>query len=616
MINPAIPFCFLLARCSLLISVSGWAYDFLDTTESAKDMALNLLTNFLVQPQGERHQSPKTLALIESQAFDVFLTAWDSFAEEMNQLITTDSVFTTLLGRARVSSLAFVGVADSEDTRTPSALDVGDFLRSLHSLCNPNPSSNLYTALQQANTTYNAMFVTRGVGPGTPSASTGVHIMWPTRRSYFERLDADPMFVHELFNTSLAFATADAPNYLEFLQNFYYQSLPNDSGNPSVCMVDSPDDSNDATDKLILDVDLSRTDTDVTINALLSRNTYDVEIRYGVPLNVDQGRRLLEFSKSIEATLPVSHQDHFFHSRSLRKDPSRQMQEPSLLYYIIFGGELSGQFFGSRYAAAWSRQFYVLTNGDFLSLAFAFEYAEAGFRSIPVIYFPETNPVTGDDIPFGTSTQDALSLGGVTGVLIFSIDDSEDSEVVWTLGLYTFNSFGVLSELPKRTGGFVTPVLYTDIAVDLGDGDIFSLTELVGGLDSTVFPWNEENDLAVVVFSDLEWLDVLKVDTVIVDITAYEEERIDFESIDVSRAFLSGEEVEGGGNPSVDATTLPPSSGEVQTPTALPQPSTPESTPTPPPSGEVQVPTSLPAPTSQALLYNSQHWFSLLFMLV
>jgi hypothetical protein len=170
-------------------------------------MSRNLHTNFLEQLQGqEDHQTPKTMAIVDTQAYLVFLGAWEALSSEFNLRLASDADFVTFLRRARSSSLAFMGVYDGGDSKNSSALDIGSFMSTFETFCAPDPDNDLASLLEDAEAAYTDMFMEQGVGEGTPPA-TGMHINWPTRRVYQDILEWYPAYHNELFNTASLYAT-------------------------------------------------------------------------------------------------------------------------------------------------------------------------------------------------------------------------------------------------------------------------------------------------------------------------------------------------------------------------------------------------------------------------
>jgi hypothetical protein len=111
----------------------------------------------------------------------------------------------------------------------------------------------------------------------------------------------------------------------------------------------------------------------------------------------------------------------------------------------------------------------------------AFDDGE-GAKSIPVCYFTPANPITPDDIPFGTPTTDLGfdALGCLEGYLTFNADSS--GALLFSLFVLQDQQGGTsLSEVPRSAGGQIVPILYFDLLYN----DL-SLTESVGGTNQVI----------------------------------------------------------------------------------------------------------------------------------
>jgi hypothetical protein len=204
----------------------------LDNVDTALDMAQDLYGTFLEQKQGKNHQTPKTLAIIDTTKFMDFLVAWEALAAELSRLLdTNDPYLLPILNRARQVAISFQGYSDEGKQQT--AVDIGSFLATFDALCQPVAGVPLQSLRSTAADKYMAMQVATGVGPGT-QAATGVQLFWPTRRDY--ALDKT-FYTKVLFNDPTS-ATQDAPNWLVFLQKFYSASEPTSSSTSgdSVCV--------------------------------------------------------------------------------------------------------------------------------------------------------------------------------------------------------------------------------------------------------------------------------------------------------------------------------------------------------------------------------------------
>jgi hypothetical protein len=507
-------------------------------------MAKNFHTNFLEQLQGqEDHTPPKTMAIVDTQLYTVFIAAWDALSAEFNLRLADDADFVTFLRRARSSSLAFMGPFDGEESRSSSALDIGSFLSTFKTFCAPDPDSDLWFLLEVAEDTYSNMFIRQGVGEGTPPA-TGVHINWPTRRVYQDILERYPYYSYHLFDST--YATASAPNWLEFLENYYVSVLPSDTTDGSVCTLGtSTSEEPESEGDLLMNPSVEITSGGVEISAEITRGTDEVLVEYGTDMtpNLEEEerrlkRRILETVGSKKPlTIPSESMSHYHPMKARSQRKASQRMDDSEDYFFVFGGDVLGDYEGSRYTAIWDRNFYILVVDDVFEAIYASDFG-GGFKDIPVFYFSEANPITPEDIPFLTTIAEAEKLGGQFSVLSFTSDRSKSK--VRNYALYTYGG-EMPSETPRSAGGYIVPIVFTRAVI----GDVL-ITELVGGFNSTVFAWNEESTFSVVTVGALEWLEGLELDTVIMDVSAYDYDTFDSKTLagfDLESFYLSSDEL-------------------------------------------------------------------------
>lgn len=178
-------------------------------------LAREIYSTFLESKHGQSiHMTPKTLSIVDLAKYSVFLNSWNELSAELRRLVAAqDPEVYKELNRARNSVVAFKSVVDDVGTNRPSAVDVGSFLNIFANSCRPSSGSTLGALITNAQAAYNGMFVERGVGEGTPEG-TGMHIIWPVRREYAMY---KTFYDEHLFDTSLPYATADAPDWLALL---------------------------------------------------------------------------------------------------------------------------------------------------------------------------------------------------------------------------------------------------------------------------------------------------------------------------------------------------------------------------------------------------------------
>jgi len=167
----------------------GWYWD-LPTAgvENALSMGMELLSSYISEtqnPLGEgKHLTPKTLSLIDTTSgFPDFLDSFKTFVKELARLLLlgTDQDFVVSIQRTRNSVLAFESAEDHPGSQNPTAVDIGSFLSVFSKMCDPDPSSDLAEALEDAVLAYSAQFVARDVGVGTRPA-TGMAVYFPSKR--------------------------------------------------------------------------------------------------------------------------------------------------------------------------------------------------------------------------------------------------------------------------------------------------------------------------------------------------------------------------------------------------------------------------------------------------
>ncbi|GAX09741.1 hypothetical protein FisN_19Lh210 [Fistulifera solaris] len=511
----------------------GWAYGFLEPAATALEYATNFHDNFLQQTQGsDVHMTPKTMAIVDADLFIPFLNAWDALFSQLSIEIANDKNVHTIMQRSRLNTLAFMGATDTSDTNTPSAMDIGSFFETFRTLCSIDPNSEVETLMAAAETAYTAMFVSRGNGPGTPPA-TGMHILWPQRQVY-DRYDLSVIIESD----SLA-ATGDAPNWINFLMTFYQAAAPEAVSDNSVCLQSIISDLEATADgSLLLNPEVVGTDSGVAASSALAIGTDEIYVNYGIDITFLMEGRLRHLKETIPSTASANRQTINHPLKPRWENAQRRLQTETGDYFILFGGDVLGAFEGPEFVATWDKNFYLLGNGDSAEQVYATD-GESGLKSIPVMYFASSNPITADSIPLGTTIEQAASLGGIFGFLTVSLTDAVES-VISNYALYTFDATtGALSETPASAGGQITPVLFSELVI----GDLL-VTELVGGFGSTIFPWGADSDISVVVVDAITWISQFDgLDSVVVDMTAYDndvQDGVDFFSASVTSSELGG----------------------------------------------------------------------------
>jgi len=173
-----------LTLCFLILSLkTGWSYAGLSETSSAKALAQQIAKEYMAQPRGTAHQTPKTIALIDSSptsgVLDTFFKASNDLLMIMTRLLkeTHDLTFFVTMHRARSSSISYANQGDA------AAVDIGSLLMNIQDICNPDPKTELATALATTVKAYIDIFVEQAVGPGT-DPGTGMIIDLPMLAEY------------------------------------------------------------------------------------------------------------------------------------------------------------------------------------------------------------------------------------------------------------------------------------------------------------------------------------------------------------------------------------------------------------------------------------------------
>ncbi|GAX22182.1 hypothetical protein FisN_19Lh242 [Fistulifera solaris] len=511
----------------------GWAYNFLEPATNALEYAINFHDNFLQQTQGsDVHMTPKTLAIVDADLFIPFLNAWDALFLELSIKIANDKNVHTIMQRSRLNTLAFMGAIDTSDTNTPSAMDIGSFFETFRTMCSIDPNSEVETLMAAAETAYTAMFVSRGNGPGTPPAS-GMHILWPQRQVY-ERYDLSVIIESD----SLA-ATGDAPNWINFLMTFYQAAAPEAVSEKSVCLQSIVSDLEATADgRLLLNPAIVGTDSGVIASSALAIRTDRIYVNYGIDLTFLLKGRLRHLKKTIPSMASANRTAINHPLKPNWENAQRRLQTETGDYFILFGGNVLGAFEGPEFVATWDKKFYFLGNSDSGELVYATD-SKGGLKSIPVMYFARSTPITAADIPLGSTIERAMFLGGIFGFLTVSPSDAILS-VISSYVLYTFDPVTrAFRETPTWAGGQITPVLFSELVV--GDKVV---TQLVGGFRSTIFPWGEDSDFGVLVMDAVKFISRIDaLDSVKVEMRAYDNDvrgAVDFFSASLTSSELGG----------------------------------------------------------------------------
>jgi hypothetical protein len=189
-------------------------------------------------------------------------------------------------------------------------------------------------------------------------------------------------------------------------------------------------------------------------------------------------------------------------------------------YLILFGGNVAGDYNQSNFDAFWDHNFYLLEDASGnLDAIYGFDNG-GGMKDIPVIYFPSSNPITLEGIPYDMSEEDTVAnLGRESGFLLFSKESTQDGIVANGLLLYTFDG-NTYSETPNLAGGHIVPVIYL---MGFIVNTFFNV--LVGSFFLTVIEWSKEaNSINVKIATLKHYLDSFELEFFIVDLFAHDDD--------------------------------------------------------------------------------------------
>ena len=482
------------------------------------------------------HDTPKTLALVDTAAYSVFLDAWEALSSYMADLLSsgTDADFHAILNRSRGNTISFSGSLDNPSVQVNAAMDIGSFLLVFQSLCQPDPSGELAALLNDAIQSYTNTFVASETGPGTVAA-TGMHVSWVSKQEY----------TTETYYDGIVFAQdppliQGAPQYLRMLANFYLAPTPESNAGDSVCgSSTSPSRSAASPSELLIDPSINFIDNvNTEIRSEITRSTDFVFVEYGIDvtnlLSDDGVRRRLQESARRERKLRES--DHLEGHGTMKtgtlpsrrratkwryrdvSDRRRRTQQEEVFgtsdYVLLYGGDVAVEYEGSNIVSRWDSTFFWIESGESFEPVYAFDDGD-GLKSIPVCYFGPSAPITTAQIEAGVAVADAVStLGCEEGFLSFSTAEDSDGQI----GLYVYQG-DILSQVERGTGKQIVPILYIEYSV----GEDF-VDELLGGIGSLVIPWTQESQVAVYYTTDAQSLEAFGSDTAFMEIFAYDED--------------------------------------------------------------------------------------------
>lgn len=456
----------------------GWAYTYLTDATDALTLATQVVDTFIDQTQGgSNHQTPKTLAIVESNGYANFVQKLEAFATELLGVIQGgDTAVHAYLGRARSNAVAFEGIVDAVGTKFPSAVDIGSVLTQFKEMCNPGGTLGSY--LDETRAAYDAMYVTARMGQGT-APGTGMAITWPIQDDY----RSNGVWQQVLFGAD-EYKTAIAPQWRAFLEWFLTNPTPGGVGGTTICGKGIETPVVAATKALLYEATVDIQEQFVRVSAEMDPAVDQVVVEYAVDLSTPLKETMTEMG------FPPYDED----------------------YLMLLGGDLKGTYDGSAYSTQWNRDFYFLDvfgRGTYEAL-YVFDQGN-GAKSIPVLYFSEASrPAVVDRKEIGWleylqyNESHFRELGAAYGFLTFSVN-GESGVVDNNLILFTSDSANnVFAEKRRADLGFIYPMVYVD-----GVGQGHKLTTLPGGFNQTHIDWDDSLDYKVIATPATEIFEVI-----------------------------------------------------------------------------------------------------------
>jgi len=488
----------------------GWAFEPLSNVDSALDLAKDIHENYLTQTQNTDHDTPKTLAIVDTSKFEVFRDSLEYLSAELKSLLdaNNDPTIYAAVVRARDQALTFFHGFDL------AAVDIGSFLSELSDLCGPAEGSELESLLLSTTSAYQDMFVVQGVGPGT-AAGTGMHVYFPYRWDYLWA----PFYYNDILFENPDYATLSAPNWLGFLQSYYNAEFPSDGESavcsrigetPTVPAPPPPSPSAEPTPSfrtpkptsldlflptsppdlflptspptqpleflaLFFNEAISREDGTIVVEATISLAADEVAARYGLKVLLpSEARRQLE-ARGSPLVSPQNNQ----HGQLTGRPGVRRVQETE---FFLYGGKMASTYDGPLFTAVWDESFYVIGE-DGQEFLLDVESLGSSARRAQVMYFPP-GVITEDANLSGITVEEAESLGGSLGSLSFVESDNQD------VGFSLFSSVngGAVSGIPPTEGGNFVPILHVG-------GAPYEL--VLGGLENSILVWRQGHGIKI-----------------------------------------------------------------------------------------------------------------------
>lgn len=509
----------------------GWDYTNApqSISGSALDIAKYFQRTFLTSLHGDfQHETPKTLSIVDLQEFETsFLVKWEALSREWVTLMqANDPEVAIMLGRARTTAHDFQCASDEVEK---SCVDMLDFMNAFKRLCPVGQDIPLGNALQEAMSAYEHMFVAKGIGPGTPSSLTGMHVFFPTKAGYREQSEY-------LFGNP-SFATTVAPEWLRFLKTFYRIGTPSSDGT-SVCgssstpisstPISATPDTAPANALLLINPTVSDFREGVhQIDMEVARSVSSVLIEYGTEVTSLFGRRQRRLSamrntNSVAAKGDMAKSHRRYDRRGRGRNDNHQEKrrvEEEFDFVYLFSGDVLGEYEGSKYSATWDRSFWTIRSPTQSNEAIYVYDMSEGSKEAEVVYFPPSTDVTEEDLSFMTSIEEALDMGAQYGYLSFSETNANNIGIVTTVTLYTDSGDGrSYSEVPLSAGGRVVPIARCE-----GTWNGIEIEYLIGGFDFSIFDWDPNTSIEMQKVDAVVIADLIDATFYGIDITAGDE---------------------------------------------------------------------------------------------
>jgi hypothetical protein len=556
---------------------TGWAYETLSETATAKALAQQIVTEFIAQPQSDsgRHSTPKTLSLVDTELpFRTLLNVTNELLGIMVGLLhDPDPHFFAHLHRARSQAVTYA---------KEYSVDLGSLLSEIAILCNPEPDSRLAITANAVNEAYESTFVARGFGPGTVEG-TGMLFDLPLVNEY----NMNPaLWENVLFLKDDHHAMREIPNYSHFFTAYTAAKQSSDSvamTTKSVCRNRAAqtfvEEAADGTTILVQPLPSTgkmrrsffvrgiaqekATMTNPGAEGLLfdpqvssDTSTGAAFIKTGVQMDATNVNAY--YGLNVTNLLPHFQEAHTQAekggARKVRRKLDATEGSPTIRsakedFVILYGGKTPGQFVSSEgtmeWRGVWDRQFVVIKegrSGDEFHLIFVNEPENPGTnnaKQVDVIFFPDYNEKIRQDmaVRIGTPVAAAIHPGGEyagsNGYMEIVTDPATGKDTFTLYEIHCKLSFLGQESCGVRQpiGGFVAPVIPIRGQVN---GNV--LDNIVGGPSGKVLDWNSVDEWSIQFVPQTLLQTFFQAGSVVIELeaTSADEGETDLRSFDVT----------------------------------------------------------------------------------